>query len=208
VINFELNPSKLTPDNFAEIGGLLMTMFFDHYDELFAQGVVSHAEFFIDVSGEELSNLVLIDSGRRTTKQCKGTTYHGPRGALRVTVMYDKAKQSKIGGKLVRIEVRINDRKIKFRDLVEQDLFNPLSTSLVVEAGVLQLAAQKWHSPNLANNIKEFGLYGAIKNKPARKVIWTFLQEHAVPWWQPDLFWAGHRELLLKLKPGHAGVFA
>lgn len=100
VINFEFNPSKLTPDNFSEISGLLMAMFFDHYDELFDESVVSHAEFFIDVSGEELSNLVLIDSGRRTPKQWKGTSYHGPRSSRLVTVMYNKAKQQKLVGSL------------------------------------------------------------------------------------------------------------
>lgn len=51
VINIELNPSKLTPEQFGEIGALLMVMFDDHYQELYQQGVVAHAEFFVDRGG-------------------------------------------------------------------------------------------------------------------------------------------------------------
>lgn len=208
VINFELNPSKLSIDNFAEISGLMSVMFFDHYDELFAQGVISHAEFYVDVSGEDLSNLVLIDSGRRTVRQHKGTTYHGPRGSRLVTTLYDKAKQQNSGGQLVRIEARLNRRDLQFKDFIEQDLFNPFSTSLVVEALQMQSMSNKWNSPYLAHNIRELGFCGAIKNKPSRHKIWAFLKERAAPWWQPDLFWSAHRKLLLQLKPGHGGVIA
>ena len=207
VINFEFNPSKLTSDNFSEIDGLLTTMFYDHYDELFSQGVVSHAEFYADVAGEELSNLVLIDSGRRTTKQCKETTYHGTRVSRLVTTLYDKAKQQKTGGQLVRIEARLNRRDIPLRDLVEQDLFNPLTTCVLVEAAAMQSLSKKWKYPLLANDIIELGLYRAVANKHSRKAILAYLREQMVSWWQPEVFWAAHRKLLLKLRPGHAGVF-
>jgi hypothetical protein len=49
VINLELNPSKLSSEQFGEIGALMMVLFDDHYQELYQQGVVAHAEFFIDV---------------------------------------------------------------------------------------------------------------------------------------------------------------
>lgn len=208
VINFEFNPSKLNSDSFAEIDGLLSVMFYDHYDELFENGVVSHAEFFIDIYGEELSNLALIDSERRSTTKYKGTTYQGRRGSRFVGIMYDKAKQLKNGGQLVRIEVRINRRDIRLKDLVEQDLFNPLSTLLAVEVIQMQVMSNKLECPHLGNNMAELGLYGAVKNAHARKAIWQYLAQHAAPWWRPDTFWAGHRQLLMKLKPGHAGVFS
>jgi hypothetical protein len=208
VINFEFNPSKLNPDNFAEIDGLLCVMFFDHYDELFARGVVSHAEFFIDIYGEDLSKLALIDSGRRSTKKYKGTTYHGKRASRLVATLYDKDKQAHWGEQVVRIEVRINRRDISFRDLVEQDIFNPLRSLLAVELAQMQSASQKWNMPDLGDSIIALGMYGAIANTPARKAIWAHLKEHAAPWWQPEIFWSAHRKLLMKLKPGHAGVFA
>lgn len=209
VINFEFNPSKLNPDNLAEINGLLSVMFFDHYDELFARGVVSHAEFFIDIYGEDLSKLALIDSGRRSTKQYKGTTYHGKQASRLVATLYDKGKQAHLGEQVVRIEVRINRRDISFRDLVEHDLSNPLSSLLPVEVINLDSALQNWNMPDLGDNIIAHGMYGAIANKPARKAIWAHLKEHAAPWWwQPEVFWSAHRKLLMKLKPGHAGVFA
>lgn len=208
VINLELNPSKLTADDYAEILGLLEVMFSHDYHELYDRGVVSHAEFYVDVSEEDLSNLTLVDEGRRRATNYKGTSYHGVRTSRLVTTMYDKAKQSKEDGQRVRIEARLNRRDIRFKDLVEQDLFNPLSSLLPVEICQLQLVAQKWKLPHLANSIKELGLYGAIANKQARKAILAYLREHTVPWWQPDVFWAAHRELLIKLKPGQAGVFA
>lgn len=208
VINLEFNPSKLSPDQYAEILGLLEVMFDYGYHELYEQSVVAHAEFSVDVFGVDFSNLVLIDEGRLSTTIHKNTTYHGKRGSPTVTTMYDKGEQSKMGVKLVRIESRLNRRDIRLKTLVEQDIFNPLSTLLVLEVIQLQLAAQKWKSPYLANSIKELGLYGAIANKQARKAILAYLKEHAVPWWQPEVFWAAHRELLMKLKPGQAGAFA
>ena len=208
VINFEFNPSKLSPEQFGEIGALMMVLFNDHYQEVYGRGVVAHAEFFIDVPEAVLSDLVLVDLGRRTTTPFKGTTYSGKQSSRLVGTMYDKGKESKTAGKLVRIELRINRRDIPFKDLVEQDQFNPFSSFLVVEASQLQLVAQEWKSPHLANNIKEHGLYGGVATSYARKKIGAYLKEHTVPWWQPDVLWAGHRELLLKLKPGPTGVFA
>jgi hypothetical protein len=183
-------------------------MFNDHYEDVYKGGVVAHAEFFIDVPEEDLSNLVLVDLGRRTTTMYKGTSYSGKQSSRLVGTMYDKAKETKSAGKLVRVEARINRRDISFRDLVEQDLFNPLSSFLVVEASQLKLVAQEWNSPSLANRIKEFGLYGGVSTSYARKAIRAYLKEHTVSWWQPDVFWAGHRKLLQKLRPGQAGVFS
>lgn len=208
VVHLEINPSKLSPLQFGEIGALMMVLFNDHYEELYQHGVVAHAEFFIDVPEEVLSNLVLVDQRRRTTTIYKETAYSGKRSSRLVGTLYNKGKESKSEGKLVRVEVRINRRDILLKDLVEHDLFNPLDSFLVVQAGQLQLVAQEWNSPHLANNIKEHGLYGGTSTSYARKKIKAYLKEHTVSWWQPDVFWAGHRKLLQKLKPGQAGVFA
>lgn len=208
VLNLELNPKRLNPDKIAELLGMLSVMFNDHYDEVYERGVVSHAEFYVDVVGVELANLVLIDEGRRSTTIHKGTTYHGRRYSRLVGTMYDKAKELGEDGKLVRIEARINRRDIRFKDLVEGDLFNPLNKFLVVEKNEVQLVAQQWNTPQLANHIIELGLYDAIFNKQARKAILTQLKEKAVSWWQPDLFWTAHRALLLKFKPGNVGNLA
>lgn len=208
VINLELNPKRLNPDKIVELLGLLSVLFNDHYDELYERGVVSHAEFYVDVAGVELASLVLIDEGRRTTTMHKGTTYHGRRNSRLVATMYDKAKELGGDSKLVRIEARINRRDIRFKELVEDDLLNPLNKFLVVEKSEVQLVAQQWNSPQLATHIIELGLYGAIFNKQARIAILAQLKEKAVSWWQPDLFWAAHKELLLKFKPGNFGKLA
>lgn len=208
VINIELNPSKLSQEQYAEILGLLSVMFDGHYEELFQRGVVSHAEFFIDVPGVELSSLALIAEGRSSTKKYKGTTYHGVRGAPLVVTMYNKAKQLGGSGQLVRIEARINRRDIRFRDLVEENLFNPLSKCFPVEVSVLQSAAKTWKTPQLGNAITELGLHAAIANKHSRKAILTYLKENSATWWEPDSIWAVHRELLLRFRPGQGSVFS
>jgi hypothetical protein len=207
VINFEVNPHRLNSDKIAELLGLLSVMFDGHYDELYEQGVVSHAEFYVDVFGVDLSDLALLDTGRRATTMFKGTTYHGRRTSSLVGTMYDKAKERGEDGKRVRIEARIKRRDIPFQDLVEGNLPNPLSSFLAVEKSKLQLIAQEWKHPQLADQIIELGMYGAVANKPARDAILTRLKEEAAPWWQPDIFWAAHREKLLQFKPGHAGGF-
>lgn len=208
VINIELNPSKISHDKWEELLDLLSVMFNGHYYELYSRGVVSHAEFFVDVIGENLSGLVLIDTGRRIHTNYKGTTYHGGRYSRLVGVLYDKAKELGVGGQLVRFEVRLNRRDMQFGYLVETPPPNPLSNFLVVHVNQLQSVANEWNNPKLANHIKELGLYGAVKNKHAREAILAKLQENAVPWWKPDLFWAAHRELLLKFKPGQVGGVA
>jgi hypothetical protein len=206
-IGFEFNPSKLSPDNFNELSGRLMTMFSYDDEQLFSRGIVSHADFYIDLAGEDVSNFVLIDSGPRSPRHDKRTTYYGERGSRFVTSMCYKAKQQEIGGEILRLEARINRRDILFKDLVEQDQFNPFSTGVIVEPSTLKLVGQAWNNPLLGDRLFVLGLHGAIDNKPARQVIWAFLKERSVSWWQPETFWAAHRELLLKLKPGHAGVF-
>lgn len=201
VINIEVNPSKFSPAHWVEFRDLMELFFSYGYDELYVKGVVSHAEFFVDVPGEVLSGLVLIDNSRRKTTQYEGTTYHGRRGSCRVATIYDKAKEQKQEGQLVRVEVRINRRDIRLQVLVENDLFNPFSNLLVVDVNQLQLAAQEMKNPTLASKIKEHGLYGAVKNKPARDMILGHLNENAVAWWHPELFWEVHRSLLMNLKP-------
>lgn len=208
VINLEINPSRMTADKWSEFLGLLSVIFDGHYQEFYERSVVSHAEFYVDVPGADLSRLVLIDEGRRTTTKHKSTTYHGRRESHLVGTMYDKAKQLNHEGQLVRIEARINRRDIAFKGLVESNLFNPFSTLLVVDVNQVQLLADNFGQAHLANQIKEWGLFDAISNKHARKAMLARLKEVTVPWWQPELFWAVHRELLLQFKPGHAGGFA
>lgn len=208
LINLEVNPSRLTPDRWAELHGLLSVMFNDHYEELYTKGVVSHAEFYVDIPGTKLSSLVLIDNSRRTTTLYKDTTYHGKRGARQVATMYDKAKEQKQKGKLIRIETRINRRDIRFHDLVETDLFNPFSNLVVADVILLHSIAQKMNAPKLATQIKELGLYSSVKNAPARHALFAQLKENAVPWWKPETIWTAHRKLLIRLRPEFAGVAA
>lgn len=207
VINFECNPAKLTNDHCYEIGALIGILFEDHYQELYSRAVVAHAEFYIDVHGEELSSLVLIGEGRSKTEIYKGTSYYGNRRSPKVATMYDKAKEKKISGALVRIEIRINRRDILFSDLVEQDTFNPWASVFVVNKSELQAASKQWKLPHLAEQIIEHGIHDAVSNKHARKSILTYLRKRSVPWWKPEQFWATHRKLLSDFKPGLSCMF-
>jgi hypothetical protein len=206
VINLEINPSKLTQNQYVELFGWL-DIFFNHgYQELYSKATVSHAEFYVDVIGEDLSNLVMIGNSRRTNTIYKGTTYHGKRTAPKVTALYDKAKQTEIEGKLVRAEARINRNDIRFQDLVEYDLFNPFDNVLVANVNQLQSVASQHGKAQFTNRIKQLGLNGCGINIHTRKKIFADLEQNTVDWWEPDLFWAKHRELLSTFKPMETGL--
>lgn len=206
VINLEINPSKFTQKQYTELLGWL-DIFFNHgYQELYSKATVSHAEFYVDVIGEDLSNLVMIDNSRRTNTIYKGTTYHGKRTAPKVTVLYDKAKQTEKEGKLVRAEARINRNDIRFQDLVEYDLFNPFGNVLVVNVNQLQSVASKHGKSQFTSRIMELGLNKCGINLRTRKKLFADLEQNTVDWWEPDLFWAKHRELLSTFKPMETGL--
>ncbi|PTQ65044.1 hypothetical protein C8R26_1621 [Nitrosomonas oligotropha] len=205
-LNIAINPSNLSQDDLFELQGLFSILFNNHYEEIYQKGVVSHFEFFIDVSDIHIADLLLIDEGRRKTTLFKGTTYHGCRKSPLVCTMYDKAAQQKLGGALTRIEARINRRDIKFSDLVENGISNPFEKFFVVHKNSLQLIAQEWKQPQLVDLIQELGVYGATQGNPsARKKILERLHEHTVSWWQPQLFWEAHRKMLLEFKPAFLG---
>ena len=205
LINLELNPSKMTPNNWSELLALLSMLFNNHYEEFYSRAVVSHAEFYVDVAGEVLSNLVLIDEGKRANTIFKGTTYKGKRNSPLVATMYDKGKEQHVNEKLVRVEVRLNRNDILFKDLVEKDLFNPFSKFLVVNVNQVQLIAKSFGCPSLSKIIIEYGLYVGVKNKYALKHILQLLKDNVIFWWKPALFWTIHREMLLKLQPNSTG---
>lgn len=208
VVNLEMNPSKMCPNKWTELFDCIDLFFSIGYYELYTKGVVSHAEFFVDVADEDLSGLVLLDDGRRATTHYNGTTYLGKRSSPHVTTLYDKAKEQKKDEKLVRLEERINRRDIRLQDLVEKDLFNPFSNSLVVNVKQVQLIANEFNKSQFENHIKEYGLSGSGINVHTRKKMLAKLKENTVDWWQPELFWASHRDLLKKFKTNHVGGIA
>lgn len=202
VINFEWNPSKLSLEGGAEFLGNLESMLYDHYDELYYKGVVSHAEFAVDVYGVEISNVVLIEKGRKSFCKEGSTAYSGRRSSPHVLTVYDKAKQLGEPGDMVRIEARIKRRDITFRQLVEEaPIGNPFGNAIIVDVNRLQLIAAEFGKPELATHIMELGLYGAVKNKQLRLKIYSRLQEVAVEWWKPEQFWSNHQTLLKGLHP-------
>lgn len=206
VINIEINPSKLTPKKYAELIGWFDIFFSHGYEELYSKATVSHAEFFVDVIGEDLSDLVMLDNSRRTNTIYKGTVYRGKRASKNVTTLYNKAEESKIDGKLVRVEARINRNDIRFQDLVEFDLFNPFSNVLVVDVNQLQSIASKYGKSTFVTRIIDFGLNKSGINLRTRKKLFAELEQNTVDWWEPDLFWTKHRELLSKFRPKEGGL--
>jgi len=140
VINFEWNPSKLSPDERAEFIGNLSAMLYNHYEELYYQGVVSRAEFAVDAYGKEISDLVLIEKGRKTFHKKETTTYSGRRASPHVLTMYNKAKHLGEQGLWVRIEARIKRRDISLQQLVEENPFgNPFGNAIIVNVNQLLL---------------------------------------------------------------------
>lgn len=204
VINFEWNPSKHSHADRDEFLATLSTMLYDHYEELYVCGVISRAEFCVDVCGEDISNLVLVEKGRKAyEKFAATTTYSGRRGGAHVLTIYDKGKQLGESDQRIRIEVRIKRRDITLQQLVEESyaIQNPFSNAIIVDVNRLQLVAQELNMPSLVGRIKELGLYGAVKSKVARQKLFSRLQQEAVDWWQPEQFWMQHLALLKGLKP-------
>jgi len=205
-INVSFNPSKLNQNKWYEIDDLLSVLFMNQYEELYEKGVISRFEFYIDVENVDINDFVLIDEGRRKTNIHKGTTYHGGRKSKMVCTMYDKGAQLNLKDKIMRIEVRLNRRDLKFRDMVEKGIPNPFAKFFVIHKDVLKMVTQKKGNLSLAHAIKEFGVYGLTEgNPPARKELLKQLKEYTVPWWQPELFWEIHKKMLLEFKPAFMG---
>ncbi len=202
-LSFEWNPSKLSPEEKDEFLANMSVMFDGHYEELYERGVVSHIEFCVDVYGADISNHVLIENGRKTKTIHKGTTYEGQRGSPLVLTMYDKAKQLGLSDLWLRIEARMKNRGMMFRQLVETPdaIKSPFGNVLVVDVNQLQVMAMQMGQPQLAGQLKELGLYGAVKNKPARQKVVSRLQEIVVDWWKPEEIWQEHLALLKGFHP-------
>lgn len=203
VINFEWNPSKHSQADRDEFLATLSIMLYDHYEELYVCGVISRAEFCVDVYGVGISNLVLIEKGRKAYFKKGTTVYTAPRTSHHVLTMYDKGAQLGESGQRIRIEVRIRRRDITLQQLVEQSyaIPNPFGNAIIVDVNRLQLVAQELNMPSLVGRVKELGLYAAVKSKVARQKIYSRLQQEAVDWWQPEQFWMQHQALLKGLKP-------
>lgn len=203
VVNFEWNPSKLSEDDKDEFLATLEGGMLDgHYGELYYKGLVSRAEFAVDVYGVDIADLVLIEKGRKSFYKKESTSYSGLRGSPNVLTTYDKAKQLGLEELWVRIEARIKRRDIFFRELAEDaPICNPFGNAIIVDVNQLQLVAAEFGKPALAAHIMELGLYGAVKNKQLRLKIFSRLQEVAVEWWKPEQFWSEHQALLKWLHP-------
>lgn len=204
VINFEWNPSKHTVEERDEFEAALSTMLYDHYEELYVCGVVSHAEFCVDVYGVDISKLVLIENRAKSYQKVGTTTYSGRRGSAHVLTIYDKAKQLGMSGKHVRIEARIKRRDITLQQFVENPdaIPNPFGKAIIVDADDLIWMSEDYNIPlSTIGAIKELGLYGAVKNKLARQKIFTLLSLSHVEWLDPAEFWTQHQALLKGLEP-------
>ena len=95
VLNFEFNPSKISQGDWQEYEVALSLLLFNHYEELYLHGVVSHFEFFLDLEQYLPDDLVLISLARRSHSQYKNTQYRGRRGSKLVGTIYDKSGQLK-----------------------------------------------------------------------------------------------------------------
>jgi hypothetical protein len=196
VLNIEINPSKLNQKQWQELTNWFDIFFNKGYEEFYTKAVVSHAEFFVDVPEEDISNLVLIDDTRRISTPYEGNTYLGKRESPRVSLMYDKAKQLELDEKLVRVEARINPKSLRLQDLVEGNQISPFGNDLVVNINQLQSISIAHGKAQFATRIKELGLNGSGIGKHSRKSIFAQLQKNAVSWWKPELFWSIHKDQL------------
>lgn len=210
-INFEFNPSKLNEDDIKELRLLLSYLLFNHYEELYQHGVVSHCEFYVDIHGVTVSDLVLIDTGRRRAKQFESSAYYGPRCAPLVGTLYDRTDRlKKNGGKvnavLTRFEARIEDRNLKFSALIAGQISNPLSPFFIVPANALKKIEAECKSPYLATKIAKYGVYQTTKGNPhARQALINRLRADTVDWWDADLYWESHKEMMQEFVPEFLG---
>lgn len=205
VLNFSFNPSKLTDDGLDELETLLALTLPNQYEGLYTDGVISQFEFFIDVEGIKVSDLVLLDTGKRKTTRYKSTTYNGRRGSPLVGTLYDKGVEQGTDQLLTRVEVRVKQRQVTFQQLVESGISNPFSPFLLVPASALTIVANEFKCPALVGQILQHGLNGGIKNAQARKAITKRLAELVVSWWNPDLIWGEFRKILLGFRPYFIG---
>ena len=205
VLNYSFNPSKLNDNGLDELDTLFELTLFNHYEELYTDGVIARFEFFIDVEGVNASDLVLLDTGRRKTTLYKTTTYSGNRNSNLVGTLYDKGAEQKTNQFLTRVEVRLKRRDVTFQQLVESGINNPFAPFILVPASALSVVANERKCPDLVGNILQHGLYGGIKNAHARKAITNRLKELAVPWWNPDNIWNEFRQILLGFRPYFIG---
>jgi hypothetical protein len=205
VLNFEFNPSKMDEGDWGEFEVALSLLLFNHYEELYAQGVVSHVEFFIDLDQYSPNDLVLLSLARRSHTEFKTTAYCGKRASRLVGTIYNKADQMKISGNLIRVEIRLNGRDMQFQTLVEKNVRNPLKEFVVVPSDALDKISNEWNLPCLGDKIKNFGVHESIKNKHARKAILERLNELAAPWWNPEKLWGNYRTMLAEFRPDFIG---
>lgn len=205
VLSFSFNPSKLTDYGLDELEALLTLTLPNHYEGLYTDGVISQFEFFVDVEGVKVSDLVLLDIGKRKTTLYKSTTYNGRRGSPLVGTLYDKGAEQGTDHLLTRVEVRVKQREVTFQQLVESGISNPFSPFLLVPASALTVVANEFKCPALVGQILQQGLNGGIKNAQARKAITKRLAEFVVPWWNPDLLWDEFRKILLGFRPHFIG---
>ena len=205
VLNYTFNPSKLTSEGLMELNALLTMTHPLGYAGIYIQGVITRFEFFLDIEDVNLSDLALLDTGKRITTLYKDTTYHGRRGRDLVITAYDKAAEQKIDRVLTRIEARIKRRGVTFQELVETGIANPFAPFIVVPATALNVVASEWKYPELADQIRQHGLYGGIKNTQARKAITKRLREFSVAWWNPDAIWAKFGTIMDGFRPAFIG---
>lgn len=208
-INFEFNPSQLSEEAIEELKLFFSFVLFHQYEELYMHGVVSRCEFYADIKGVNVSELVLIDAGKRRTTHHEDTTYQGPRGAELVGVLYNKADEQRkkdhyIEGDLTRYESRLKDRGTKFCDLIAGKIKNPHSPFIVVTADALREATSHYGGTNLADKIMKYGLYEAMKkNPPARKALINKLRSVAIL--DADFMWGLHKAMLSEFVPAYIG---
>lgn len=205
VLNYTLNPGKLTDKGFIELDALFCMTYPNDYEGLYIDGAITRFEFFIDVEGVKPADLVLLDIGKRKTTLYKGTTYHGRRGRPLVGTAYDKGAELKTDQVLTRIEARVKRRDMTFQQLVELGIPNPFAQFLVVPSSALETAASEWKYPELINQVRQHGLQGGIKNAPARKAITKRLGELVVPWWNPEHIWAEFSNIIIGFRPSFIG---
>lgn len=201
IINLQFNPSKMNQSARAELDGLLSVSFNYGYHEFYSRAVISKLELFVDVLNMDVSDLVLVDLGRRKKTDFKNTQYFGKRNSRLTMANYDKAKQLNTDDCIERYECRISNRDLYFKDYVEQEQKNPFSDFVLIGRQDLQSIAQTKGNAKLAAAIENLGLYHAVANKHARESLKHQILNNRVSWWDIDIFWDALQEELQLLKP-------
>jgi len=201
---FQFNPSKLTDKAWCAFQAALMTMLFQEWNGMIANGNVLTMEFACDVTNASYNDFIFIDTKVRsinTTNDENGTLYLGSMSSSRQIACYDKGKELHdarnidLDHPLLRVEARLHPSKALYLNELDQ-VQNPFAPVLIVprqalldatalsgSAGRFRKHVSNGYAPNHAYELC------APLDKQNRNAYVEALRQLVPSWWNPAQIW-------------------